>query len=70
MADSDLDRQARLADSKLGNFGFVIEYGRKFFDNDNPSKYKVDSILYVLEEENLLTLQRYAKEKFHYLNDT
>ncbi len=69
MSESDLDRQLRVADAKLGNYGFSSHYGRRFYRNDNPNQYKIDCILYVAEEECIKRLNQYAETKFHQYND-
>lgn len=68
-AETDLDRQLRAADAKLGGYGFPFVYGRRFVDFDNPNEFKVDCILFVADEECIIKLNRYAEEKFHTLND-
>lgn len=67
--DSDLDRQLRAADARLSGFGFPIYYGHAHYDDDNPSAYKIDCILFSADDECIGTLNRYAQEKFHTLND-
>lgn len=69
MADTDLDRQLRAADARLGNYGFPNEYGRKYYDEENPSSYKIDCILFAADDECLKKLNTYAENKFHALND-
>lgn len=69
LADSDLDRQLQLADAKLGSYGLVNAYGKDYYNPDNENEYKVDCILFVIDNENIIKLQNYAKEKFHELND-
>lgn len=43
-SESDLDRQLRVADAKMGGCGFRLAYGRKYIDFDNPNAFKVDCI--------------------------
>lgn len=69
LADTDLDRLLTAAEAKLGSCGVTNDYGRTYFNPNNENEYKIDCVLFVIEEENLNTLQRYAKEKFHELND-
>lgn len=38
-SESDLDRQLRVADAKMGGCGFQLAYGRKYIDFDNPKRY-------------------------------
>lgn len=67
--DSDLDRQLRAADARLSGFGFPIYYGHAYYDDDNPTAYKIDCILFAADDECIGKLNRYAQEKFHHLND-
>ncbi len=69
MSDTDLDRQLRIADSKMGNYGFSNIYGRRFADVDNPYAFKIDCILFANDAECMNKLNKYAEEKFHALND-
>ena len=59
----------RAADARLGNYGFPNEYGRKYYDEENPSSYKIDCILFAADDECLKKLNTYAENKFHALND-
>lgn len=67
--ESDLDRQLRIADSKLGGYGFPYAYGRRFIDFDNPNAFKVDCILFAADDECMNQLNNYAEAKFHEFND-
>lgn len=49
-SESDLDRQLRNADAKLGGFGFQNKYGKIYADLQNPAEYKVDCILYAADD--------------------
>ena len=69
MSNSELDRQLRIVDAKLGGFGFPNKYGDKYFDENNPDKFKMDCILYALEDKNIEDLNNYAGKKFHSLDD-
>ena len=67
--DTDIDRQLRMAENKLGNEGVASEYGHKYGDEEDPITYKIEVILFAADEtcwQNLLT---YAKEKFHEYRD-
>ena len=68
--DTDIDRQFRLAETKLGREGVGNEYGRQNFDPENPNRYKIDVILFASNDECLKELNAYAKDKFHELDDT
>jgi len=67
--DSDIDRQFRVADSKLCNEGIGNVYGNKYMDINNPSAFKVDVILFVADVECMNSLYQYAEARFHGLND-
>ena len=67
--DTDIDRQFRKAESKLGNEGVANKYGRYFYDGDDPNAYKIDVILYAADDDCTEKLQAYAEKMFHELND-
>lgn len=67
--DTDIDRQFRVAEVKLGNEGIGKVYGNKYMDLDNPNVFKVDVILFVADEECMNKLHSYAQMRFHGLND-
>lgn len=67
--ETDLDRQLRAADAKLGGYGFPFVYGRRFLDLNDPNAFKVDCILFAADEECMRQLSNYAEKKFHALND-
>jgi type III restriction enzyme len=68
-SESDLDRQLRYADARLGGYGFPFVYGRRFFDAANPNAFKIDCILFVADDECMAKLNKYAEKKFHDFND-
>ncbi len=68
-SESDLDRQLRAADAKMGGCGFHFAYGRKYVDLDNINAFKIDCILYAFDSECIVQLNKYAEQKFHALND-
>ena len=67
--DTDLDRQLRLADSKLHNEGIAQLYGNLFYNPDNENEFKIDVILFAVEQNCIDGLMEYAKNKFHDLVD-
>ena len=67
--DTDIDRQFRIADAKLGNEGIGMVYGNKYMDMDNPDGFKIDVILFVADDECMNKLHQYAETRFHGLND-
>lgn len=68
-SETDLDRQLRTADAKMGGCGFHLAYGRKYIDFDNPNAFKIDCILFAFDSECIARLNQYAEAKFHELND-
>lgn len=68
-SETDLDRQLRAADAKLGGYGFPFVYGRRFIDFDNPTEFKIDCILFAADDNCIRKLNTYAEQKFHALND-
>lgn len=67
--DTDLDRQLRLADSKLHNEGIAQLYGNLYYNPDNENEFKIDVILFAVEQSCIDGLMEYAKNKFHDLVD-
>lgn len=67
--DTDVDRQFRVADVKLGNEGIGIVYGNKYMDDEYSNNFKIDVILFVADEECIKQLNHYAEGRFHGLND-
>lgn len=69
-SDTDLDRQVRVAESKVCNYGFCNLYGKKYFDENDPNAYKIDFILYVADKDCIKELNDYAKKTFERFVDT
>jgi type III restriction protein res subunit len=67
--DTDLDRQFRLAELKLGNEGIGIRYGTRYADDDNPAGYKIDVIIFAADADCMDMLHNYARSRFHDIND-
>lgn len=67
--DTDIDRQFRIADVKLGNEGIGMFYGNKYMDDADPSGFKVDVILFATDSECMIKLYQYAETRFHRMND-
>lgn len=68
-SDTDLDRQVRAADARIGNYGFCNLYGQRFYDADDPNAYKIDCVLFAADDGCIAKLNKYAEKKFHELND-
>lgn len=69
VAENGLDRQLRIADAKMGGFGFQNRYGTRFYDEEDPGAFKIDCILFAADENCIEQLSKYAEVKFHALND-
>ena len=67
--DSDIERQFRIADIKLGREGIGMAYGNKYMDMSDTTTFKVDVILFVADEECMNCFHSYAETRFHGLND-
>ena len=63
MSETDLDRQVRNADAKLGRYGFSSIYGRRYFDEENPNAHKIDCVLFAADDQCRVRLGEYAKSK-------
>ena len=62
-SETELDRQLRNADAKLGRYGFPNIYGGRYFDEENPNAHKIDCILFAADDSCRAKLGEYAKEK-------
>lgn len=69
LSNTELDRQLRAVDSKLAGFGFPQAYGQQYYDPDKPDDFKIDCILFAIDEECMAELNKYAEKKFHEYND-
>lgn len=63
MSETDLDRQVRNADAKLGGYGFPSKYGGRYYDEENPNAHKIDCVLFAADESCRAKLGEYAKNK-------
>lgn len=63
MSETDLDRQVRNADAKLGRYGFPNIYGGRYYREDAPNAHKIDCILFAADEACRAKLGEYAKNK-------
>lgn len=68
--DTDLDRQMRLAETKFCSEGIGNLYGQIYYNPNDENEYKIDVILFVVNEANINTLKDWAKEEYHNLIDT
>jgi type III restriction enzyme len=67
--DTDIDRQFRHAESKLGNEGVGNHYCNTYYDTNSTIANKIEVILFTEDADCMQQLHDYAKEKFHSLND-
>lgn len=67
--DTDIERQFRLAETKLGNEGVGNAYVNKYYDEDEVLNLKIHVIIFAANSECMDMLNDYAKTKFHDLND-
>lgn len=63
MSETDLDRQVRNADARLGRYGFPNIYGRRYYDEDDPNAHKIDCVLFAADDACRKKLGEYAKDK-------
>lgn len=63
MSETDLDRQVRNADAKLGRYGFPNIYGGRYYDENHPNAHKIDCVLFAVDEACRAKLGEYAKNK-------
>lgn len=68
--DTDLDRQMRIAETKFCSEGIGNLYGQVYYNPDDENEYKIDVILFVVNEDNINALKEYAKNEYHQLIDT
>ena len=68
-SEDDLDRQLRAADGVLGGAGIANRYGREFADEENPSEWKTDVILFAADADRVAELQERARVRFRALDD-
>lgn len=68
--DTDLDRQMRLAETKFCSEGIGNLYGQVYYNPDDENEYKIDVILFIVNEDNINKLKEWAKDEYHKLVDT
>ena len=67
--DTDIERQFRLAETRLGNEGVANAYVNRYYDEDEVLNLKIHVIIFAANSDCMDALQDYAKGKFHDLND-
>ena len=68
MSETDIDRQVRNADARLGRFGFPNIYGSRYYDENVPSAHKIDCVLFAADDSCRAALGEYAKDKLRTLS--
>ena len=67
--DTDIERQFRLAETRLGNEGVGNAYATRYYDEEDVMDLKIQVILFAADADCMDELNDYAREKFHELND-
>lgn len=67
--DTDIERQFRLAETRLGNEGVGNAYINRYFDEDEVLNLKIQVVIFVANTDCMDALNNYAEQKFHDLND-
>lgn len=67
--DTDIDRQFRHAEARMGNEGVGNKYLNQYYDEEDLVTNKINVILYAADVNCMDELNAYAKIKFHEYND-
>lgn len=67
--DTDIERQFRLAETRLGNEGVANAYVNRYYNEDEVLNLKIQVIIFAANSDCMDALNEYAREKFHDLND-
>lgn len=67
--DTDIERQFRLAETRLGNEGIGNAYVNRYYDEDEVLTLKIHVIIFAANADCMDALNDYAQQKFHDLND-
>ena len=67
--DTDIERQFRLAETRLGNEGVGNAYVKRYYDEDDVLNLKIQVIIFAANVDCMNALNDYAQQKFHDLND-
>lgn len=67
--DTDIERQFRLAETRLGNEGVGNAYVNRYYDKDEVLDLKIQVIIFAANAGCMNALNKYAEQKFHDLND-
>lgn len=67
--DTDIERQFRLAETRLGREGVGNAYVNRYYDEDEVLTLKIHVIIFAANADCMDALNDYAQQKFHDLND-
>ncbi|MBQ6700715.1 MAG: DEAD/DEAH box helicase family protein [Oscillospiraceae bacterium] len=67
--DTDIERQFRLAETRLGNEGIGNAYCNRYYEENDALYNRIDVIIFAADVGCMESLHDYAKVKFHELND-
>lgn len=67
--DTDIERQFRLAETRLGNEGVANAYVNRYYDEEEVLDLKIHVIIFAANADCMDDLNEYARTKFHDLND-
>ena len=67
--DTDIERQFRLAETRLGNDGVANAYVNRYYNDDEVLNLKIHVIIFAANADCMDALNEFAREKFHELND-
>ena len=67
--DTDIERQFRLAETRLGNEGVGNTYVNRYYEEDDVLNLKIQVIIFAANAGCMDALNDYAEKKFHDLND-
>lgn len=67
--DTDIERQFRLAEARLGNEGVGNAYVNHYYDEDEVLNLMIHVIIFAANTDCMDELNEYAQQKFHDLND-
>ncbi len=68
--DTDIERQFRQAETKLGGEGVANSYVKRYYNDDDVLNLKIHVIIFAADTGCMDSLNEYAKSMFHGLNDT
>lgn len=63
-SEREIDRMFSQAEAKLGGEGVANEYGRRYGDEKHPAIYKIDVIVFAMDEECMQKLEAWAEGVF------